>query len=199
MSSPLPEQNPDNPYNSPAADETKVEVVAEDAAGQAVVARLQELRQQGRTGANWFFWVAGLSLVNSVIMLGGGDTYFVIGLGVTLIADAIAREIGKQQADIAQIVKAAVFGFDVIAALVVVGFGWLAVRRYQVVYALGMILYLLDGLLFVLARDWFSAGFHAFALFCMWSGFKAYRQLNAAERALQGYNVEAVPSDPGSA
>jgi hypothetical protein len=200
MSSPLPEQDSGNPFSSPATGSEKVEIVAEDAAGQAVVARLQELRQRGRNGANWFFWVAGLSLVNSVIMLSGGDTYFVIGLGVTLIADAIAREVGQQQPDIAQIVKGVFFGFDVIVAVVVIGFGWLAVRRYQVVYALGMILYLLDGLLFVLAQDWFSAGFHAFALFCMWTGFSAYRQLNAAEQALQGYDLEVVrTSEPGSA
>ena len=42
---------------------------------------------------------------------------------------------------------------DIFVALVVFGFGWLAGKRYRAVFALGMGLYLLDGLLFVLFED----------------------------------------------
>ncbi len=190
MSHLSPEPNPNDPSNTPVADEATIEVVAQDKAAHALFARLQELHQKGRSGSNWFYWIAGLSLVNSVIILSDGETYFVIGLGITLLIDAIARELAHQHAEIAQLTKAAVFGFDLIVALVIVAFGWLSGRRHRVVFAIGMFLYLLDGLLFVLVQDWFSAGFHAFALFCMWGGFRAYGQLNAAEQALGGFDKQ---------
>ena len=53
------------------------------------------------------------------------------------------------------------------------------------VFALGMILYLLDGLIYVMFQDWMSVGFHAFVLFGMWNGFNAYRQMKAMKAALE--------------
>ena len=47
---------------------------------------------QMKKGANWFFWIAGLSVVNSVILLMEGDRHFVVGLGVTQLVNAIALE-----------------------------------------------------------------------------------------------------------
>jgi len=39
--------------------------------------------------ARWFWWIAGLSLINVVLTRSGSDTNFVLGLGVTLVADAM--------------------------------------------------------------------------------------------------------------
>lgn len=36
--------------------------------------------QQAKSGANWFFWIAGMSIFNSLIQLLGGSLNFVIGL-----------------------------------------------------------------------------------------------------------------------
>jgi len=146
--------------------------------------QLQTLEQSGRNGANWFYWVAALSLVNSVVLLSGGSSYFVIGMGITLVVDVVTAGIAKESPDISTILKVFAFGFDMVVALIVVGFGWLARKGYLAVYALGMALYVLDGLLFVLFQDWMSVGFHAFVLFCMWSGFSAFRQSRAVERVL---------------
>lgn len=46
-----------------------------------------ELETRLNSGAGWFYWIAGLSLLNSIIMLSGSDLYFVIGLGITQIID----------------------------------------------------------------------------------------------------------------
>lgn len=43
-----------------------------------------------RNGTAWFFWIAGLSLVNAVITHAGSDLSFVAGLGVTQVIDALA-------------------------------------------------------------------------------------------------------------
>lgn len=42
-----------------------------------------------------------------------------------------------------------------------------------------MVLYLLDGLLFLLVQDWLSLGFHGFALYSMFHGYTALRRLKA--------------------
>jgi hypothetical protein len=145
----------------------------------AYIEKLASFERSGRSGAKWFYWIAGMSLLNSAILLFGGETFFVIGLGITLFADAFAQGAASEMPAQAQLFKGVALGFDVIVAAVVVMFGWLAGKRYLVVYALGMVLYLLDGLIFVWLQDWMSAGFHAFALFWMWTGLRAFRQQRA--------------------
>ncbi len=192
-SDPLPDRV--NPAWNPAAGQP---VEAVSAQQEAVQAQRRALLQRGRSGANWFFWIAGLSLVNSVVLLSGNDTHFVIGLGITLMADVIAKVAAENNPNVATLLTAAAFGFDLVVALVMVLFGWLAQKRYQAMFALGMFLYLLDGLLYVWFQDWMSVGFHAFALFCMWSGLSSLRQLNAMERATSFPSFAAVqaPADP---
>jgi hypothetical protein len=46
------------------------------------VARHQ-LEERMKSGANWFYWIAALSLVTSVISLAGGTWGFFVSLGVT--------------------------------------------------------------------------------------------------------------------
>ena len=54
------------------------------------------LEKNLRNGANWFFWIAALSVVNSVILLLEGDRSFVIGLGVTQVINVAALTFAQQ-------------------------------------------------------------------------------------------------------
>ena len=47
------------------------------------------------SGANWFYWIAGLSLVNTILLYTGSEWVFVVGLGVTQLIDGIAIEIAR--------------------------------------------------------------------------------------------------------
>jgi hypothetical protein len=49
------------------------------------------LTVRGLVDARWFHWVAGLSDLNWVILHQGGSLRFVVGLGITVIADNTAR------------------------------------------------------------------------------------------------------------
>jgi hypothetical protein len=40
-------------------------------------------------GAKWFYWIAGLSLVNSLVVVFGGNFHFVLGLGITSVVDEL--------------------------------------------------------------------------------------------------------------
>jgi len=138
------------------------------------VERKLRAESQFRVGANWFFWIAALSLVNSGIQLFGMDWGFVAGLGVTQLFDAAGREFGPA----ARLVAVAL---DVVAAVVFVGFGILCRSRHAWGFVVGMVFYAVDGLVFLLAQDWLGLGFHVFVLICLWSGLAGLRKLQTIE------------------
>jgi len=124
-------------------------------------------------GGSWFYWIAGLSLVNSVMALSGSPTRFVLGLGVTQIFDELGQGMGSSAGLAVAVV------LDLLAAAVFVFFGVFANKRHTWSFIAGMALYALDGLIFLIVQNWLGVGFHAFALFCLFRGFKACRALNA--------------------
>jgi hypothetical protein len=72
---------------------------------------------------------------------------------------------------------------DLLAAGVLVLFGFFANKGHAWAFIIGMILFALDGVIFLLAQDWLRVGFHAFVLFCLVRGFLACRELKAGVRS----------------
>ncbi|MGI8656220.1 MAG: hypothetical protein ACR2LC_13505 [Pyrinomonadaceae bacterium] len=54
-----------------------------------------EYKRQALSGANWFFWIAALSMINSVVLLMNGQWNFLAGLGITQLIDGIAIALAK--------------------------------------------------------------------------------------------------------
>jgi hypothetical protein len=65
----------------------------------------------------------------------------------------------------------------VVGMLVV--FGILGSRRHLWPFIAGLVLLALDGVLFLLARDWIGVGFHALVLFFLFRGMQACRALRS--------------------
>ena len=143
---------------------------------QAPSAERVALEQQFAAGASWFYWVAGLSLLNSVVAFFGGNWQFIFGLGITKIADAFVKEGGM-----GGLGKGLAFAFAVLAALIVALFGYLAHQKMRWVFWAGMTLYVIDALLLLLLQDWLSAAVHAYVLFRMFSAVSAIQKLNALD------------------
>ena len=135
-----------------------------------------KVETQFKSGASWFFWIAGLSLINSVILIAGGQWSFIVGLGITQIIDSIGLKLAEQNGFIGNIIALI---FDIMAAGIFILFGVFSRKGYSGAFIVGMVLYALDGLLFLLVRDFLSVGFHVFALFFMYSGFKANKLLKS--------------------
>jgi hypothetical protein len=135
-----------------------------------------ELRRALASGANWFYWIAALSLVKSVISLCEGKWNFAVGLGITQIIDAIGQ-VGMQNGG-GNWIKIVLFTIDLIIAGTFFVFGVFANRRYSWAFLTGMILYLLDGLIMVVAGDVLGIIIHALALYFLFRGFMASRELN---------------------
>ena len=143
-----------------------------------------KLENRFKNGTDWFFWIAGLSLVNSIIVLVGGNWSFLVGLGLMQVIDGIALGIVDQAAsEGAIIVKSIAFATDTVIAGIFVTFGVLARKKYKWSFIAGMTLYALDGLIFLMVKDFLSIGFHLFALFGLYNGLQAYKKLNEMEVA----------------
>jgi GYF domain 2 len=141
-------------------------------AGGVMMADMGHLDARLRSGASWFYWIAALSLINSVATLLGAGWRLIVGLGITQIVDAFAERLGGGGLSVA-------LALNVLISGVFVVFGVLAYKRKLWAYAVGMGLYLLDGVIFAVASDWLAAAFHAFVLFRLFSGFRAAQQLSA--------------------
>jgi hypothetical protein len=125
---------------------------------------------QMKSGASWFYWIAALSLVNSVAAASGKELHFVLGLGITQVFDAIGAEMGGAG-------KMVVLALDLVAAGVLVLFGVLGGKRHLWAFMVGMALLALDTILLLLFQDWISVGFHVFVLYCLFRGLQACRAL----------------------
>lgn len=128
---------------------------------------------QMKSGAGWFYWIAALSLVNSFSAFTGSDWRFILGLGITQIIDAFGNSVEGAGKIIALVLSLIVAG-------VLIGLGVLAGKRHTWAFIVGMVLFALDGLIFLLAQDWIGVAFHAFVLYCFFRGLQACRTLNAA-------------------
>jgi len=138
--------------------------------GQPAASNAAVVRQL-RGGASWFYWIAGLSLVNAIVAFTGSNGRFLVGLAVPWIISLFSRNLGSAGALI-------VLALNVVAAGVFVLFGVFASKGQLWAFIVGMVLFGLDGLVLAYVSDWLSVAFHAFVLFCLYRGFSACRQLN---------------------
>ena len=129
----------------------------------------QMLEQRRLSGARWFYWVAGLSLVNSLASLAGQQWRFILGLGLTQLADALVAHSGRGIAVVAMMDAATVGGFVLLGRLAQQGRVW--------AFGVGAVVYALDGLIFVGLRDWIGVAFHVFVLVMTVRGLDAARRL----------------------
>jgi hypothetical protein len=137
-----------------------------------------KLKTTFKDGTNWFYWIAGLSIVNSIGSLMGASINFVIGLGVTQAIDEIAKEGRGSASSIGFIFNLLIAGFFIMM-------GKLGQKRRKWAVVLGIVIYLLDTLLFVAINDWLGVAFHALALIWLWQGFRAMNDLIALEKTRQ--------------
>ncbi len=138
---------------------------------QAALEQKFKLQAAMKRGAGWFMAVALFSVVNSALMMTDAKLHFIVGLGVTQIADGIGK-VGGAAGNVAG------FIVSLITAGVFLLFWKFAREGQQWAFLVGMILYTLDGLIFLGFGLWLDLAFHAFALFNMYKGLTALKALN---------------------
>jgi len=126
-----------------------------------------------RASGKWFYWIAGLSLVNSLASIFSANLRFVVGLGIASVVDALAKRAGSLGSLLAIFINGCVAGIFVL-------FGAFAVKAQKWAFLVGMALYLFDGLLLLSVKDYLGVAFHAYVLFAIYRGFTATRLLPQA-------------------
>ena len=140
-----------------------------------------ELSTRFASGANWFYWIAGLTLVTSLIGLLGGSWGFALSLGITQVIDGLALYATESFGEAPKVIAIVL---DILITAMFVGFGYLANKRHMWAYLTGMIVFLLDSLISIAIYDLLGIIIHGFALVMMIRGYIAGRDLLALERDL---------------
>ncbi|MDF2540788.1 MAG: hypothetical protein K0S47_506 [Herbinix sp.] len=142
------------------------------------------LESHFKNGVNWYYWIAALSLINTVILLMNGSWSFIAGLGITQIVDAgayVFRDyLGNGIVMIALLINLIIIGFFALM-------GFYANKRVRWVIILGMILYSIDTLIFIYTKDYISIAFHVYAIYSIYKGMKACDQLMEIEESERDY------------
>ena len=137
-------------------------------------AETAQLTQQLNSASSWFFIIAALSVINSLIAAFGSGIRFIFGLGITSVVDelVVALQLGTAAKVIGLMFSLAMAGLFVI-------FGFLTRKRMHWVFLIGMGVYLLDGLLLLVFQSYLGAAFHAYVLFRLYQGLSASRKLSS--------------------
>src|SRR2546428_8438359 len=146
---------------------------APDSAGATVSSRdllRFQLLQRRLSGGAWFYWIGGASILNSVLNAAGSQWGLVVGLGVTYLIDGVAQGLSET-------VRTPIYAF-IIDLAIASGFlliGRAARRGNLGWYAVGIGLYLLDGLVFVWAGAFLGIAVPAIGIFGLISGWPGAR------------------------
>jgi hypothetical protein len=131
-----------------------------------------------QSGASWFFWLAGLSLVNVLVVYFHATFHFLFGLGIT---DAVG------------------IGINIVILAMFCAFGYFARNGSKPAFIVGMLLYLLDAGICIIGTAYLAAAVHAYVLYRLFTGFQAaqqYGKLAASENA-SAFDRSNQPPPPG--
>jgi hypothetical protein len=140
-------------------------------------AAIAEITRRMKRGANNFYWIAALSVINSILSMTGSGTYFVIGLAVTLIADGMTVGLSQSMPDASMIIKIIGLLLSILIAGIFALFGFFAGQGKRWAFLVGMVLYGLDGLIMLAFADWIGVLFHGFFLWGLFGGWRALGEL----------------------
>jgi len=152
----------------------------------------QALEQKSRSGARWFFWIAGLTILTSIVSLFGGGFAFFLSLGTTQLIDGMARGLSQEFGDATKIIALVL---DILVASVFGLIGWLALKRHLWSFIAGMVLFVLDALILLVFQIWISFAFHLVVVFWIFKGYQAARQLSELEREMKLLPPPPPPAD----
>lgn len=152
-----------------------------------------KLESNLRNGVSWFFWIGALSIINSLIFLFDGSSTFIFGLAITQYIDGFASAFAEYFVDSGTIIQIIGFCLDLLFAGLFFVFGILGRKRHRWAVITGLILYVLDAILFIFVKDWLALAFHGFAIWGLCSGLRALNQLATFEKAVP---LSYAPSFP---
>jgi hypothetical protein len=132
------------------------------------------LVQRVETGGRWFYWIAGLSLINFALYAIGSDVGFALGTAIDWFVDGLLQELAPSFTWLAHVGTIALFAF----------LGLRATAGVKWAFVVGGVLYAIDALVFLFIADWLALAIHAFALFGIVGALRALRKLGSDSLSL---------------
>ena len=117
-----------------------------------------------RSGASWFYWVAALSVINSILLMTNVGFGFAVGLGLTTITDVAFAAM-----------PVVALGISAVCSAVIAMFGWFSIKGHAWAFIVGLLVLLLDTGLCVIIKSWMSVAFHVWAIVSIFMAFRASR------------------------
>lgn len=139
---------------------------------EEVAVERYKAEQMLKSTASWFWWIGGLSIVNSALSSSSKQFSFTFGLGISQIGDVMLASDSPLLSTLGFFVS---YGFAFLFFLL----AWLA-KHAPVALPVGIGIYAADSLIFLVAQDWLGLGFHAFALLLIVGGWRGYRKALAS-------------------
>ena len=141
----------------------------------------QPQKRSSSEGSGVFYYIAGVSLLNSVLIIFKVGFYGSLAITtlVSSIGLAIAESINGGMAT-TFIINAIAFAVNAVIAGIVAGFGYLSGKGYGWAYVIGMIAYTVDALIMLWLGDWVEVLVHLYVLYLLWKGWAGLRKINAA-------------------
>ena len=124
-----------------------------------------------QSAARWFWWIAGLSLINTIMSVSGSHTNFVMGLGFTAMSDALFAA----NPGIGFVMDAMALGFFIFV-------GFQAKQGKLWAFYVGIAAYVLDALIYLIVQDWMPVAFHALAIYFIFKGVMSLRAAPGSAR-----------------
>ena len=121
-------------------------------------------------GANWFFWLSILSVINSLLVYQYHLPNLPIALGITQWLDGTSAGLNPTMTTSSLLL-------NILIAGVLAGFGLLARRGSDLAFVVGIFLYIVDSMLAIGLRDIFGFSVHLIGLFFLVKGLLASRHV----------------------
>src|SRR5579872_5737714 len=123
----------------------------------ALETKKMHLRSIIKGGAGWFYWIAGLTLINTIMAMSGSSSRFVNGLMITAVVDYFASSLPF-------VGKFAAVTLDGLGIALFIFFGVFANRMKGWAFLAGFIVFTLDSILSLLTFSPITIIFHGIAL-----------------------------------
>lgn len=121
-----------------------------------------------RKAANWFYWKAGLTVVNSILAIAGVYWQFFLGLTLPQLFHGIVVGISQLSPDAnLKPFQGIVFVISLIGSGLVGFFGYQAKQGKKWAFILGIIIFAFDGLLYLLTLSIFGIVIHVYAIYSL--------------------------------
>jgi hypothetical protein len=133
---------------------------------------IEDAAQRLRKAANWFFIIAALSVVNSLLASRGA--YFVMGLALSQLVDGLVSETDGITIFLSSLIFPAVFAL----------FGYFGGKYARWAFIVGGIMYIIDAAIYGFANEWLALAFHLYVTYKLFMGFRSVQEYGSLQAQL---------------